>query len=140
VAVLAVLVALDGDPAPPGRAAATPSVSVITRTPTAPPTSRRSPAAPPPRARPSATRSRVPGAGSNPRQDGRGRLTVCAESVSVRREPRPEGVTETVGTLRRGDTVTVLETNGNGWVRGRSAGSAVVTGWVLREFVKERCG
>jgi hypothetical protein len=66
-------------------------------------------------------------------------LTVCAQHLTVRREPLTATRTRVVATLAPGDRFTVEGSKGRGWVYGRSSGSATVTGWALRQWLRPRC-
>jgi hypothetical protein len=66
-------------------------------------------------------------------------LTVCAQHLTVRRDPLTERRTHIVATLAPGDSFVVEATKGQGWVYGHSSGSVSATGWALHQWLRTDC-
>jgi serine/threonine protein kinase len=66
-------------------------------------------------------------------------LTVCAQHLTVRRDPLTQSRTRVLATLAPGDRFTVEAGTGRAWVYGRSSGSVSVRGWALRQWLRPRC-
>jgi hypothetical protein len=64
---------------------------------------------------------------------------VCADSLTVRRDPKRVNDTEVVAELKRGDTFRVEQTRGPTWSYGESDGSLGVRGWVQTRWLKPTC-
>jgi hypothetical protein len=67
------------------------------------------------------------------------RHMVCADSLSVLRDPQPKNETEVLASLRWGDNFYVQRTRGPAWSYGVSVGSLEVEGWVLTNWLKTAC-
>lgn len=67
------------------------------------------------------------------------RHEVCAESLSVRRDPQPKAETEVLASLQWGDTFYVELTRGPTWSYGVSDGSVEVRGWVETKWLMPTC-
>ncbi len=66
-------------------------------------------------------------------------LLVCAQHLTVRQDPSRQEHTKVLATLAPGDSFVVEGAKGSAWVYGHSAGSATVTGWALRHWLRTRC-
>ena len=67
------------------------------------------------------------------------RRLVCANSLSVMREPKRKDQTEMLAQLQRGDAFLVERMRGQTWAYGTAEGSSNVRGWVLTEWLKPTC-
>jgi hypothetical protein len=91
---------------------------------------------PTPQTSPPLTSTAVPLAASHPA--GLRRM-VCADSLSVVREPVPKERTQVLASLHPGDAFYVQGVKGRSWAYGVAEGSSNARGWVLNAWLRPSC-